>query len=523
MLISSPNPRCWLLSLFGLGLFVFALVALSGPGRIDIVDGQTRYEVGRSLFEHGDSVIRDDRVWFARFPGRDGNIYTYYRLPQSLLAAGSIGLANLTGPATEGRQHFFFVLSSALTCSILAIGYACWFRHVGCRPIYALLWAAGGIVCTPSWYYGTSTFDEILCTAVIVTAVVIAYRTRNSPSRWGAITVGLMLALAYHCKQPLAAFTLLVLAAHDRSDAGRRERLIRAGIIVAGLFAGVVTEKLYDWYKFPFDKSVVHAQLLKQYIPVWADSPIPGLATLAISPGAGALWYCPPLVLMVTGLIAWRRAGETRLVIAFMLCAAVFAGFISMLTFFKGDPSWGPRYLTPLYALGWLFAPAGAKLMSRFFVGFLLVLGILVQVLALSVDPHRQYVKLGLPGGANTANPWMYFHPAMNQIFQRPVEIREILTETVQPEKFTPSPSPTFTFPVVDPGHFAETGSEAVRSYRVLHSLRPWWIAQQYLSPSERPVELGTTALAFSVLAGFGAALMALGTRRRVDPTFAAC
>ena len=35
----------WWIAEAGLFLTVFAVVALSGPGQIDIVDGQTRYEV----------------------------------------------------------------------------------------------------------------------------------------------------------------------------------------------------------------------------------------------------------------------------------------------------------------------------------------------------------------------------------------------------------------------------------------------------------------------------------------------
>ena len=80
----------WWIAQAGLFLTVFAVVALSGPGRIDIVDGQTRYEVARSLIDHGDLVIRDPNIWFAVFPGRDGQRYAKYRFPQSL--AGTIAI-----------------------------------------------------------------------------------------------------------------------------------------------------------------------------------------------------------------------------------------------------------------------------------------------------------------------------------------------------------------------------------------------------------------------------------------------
>src|SRR5262249_2809826 len=152
----------WLGAVAGLALFVFAVVALSGPGRIDIVDGQTRYEVARSLVDHGDPVIRNDQVWFWVFPGRDGQLYTKSRFPQSLVGVATILASDALGPVSEGRRHFYFTLSGAFFCSVLAIFYAVWFRHQGLTPRAAVLWAGAGIFCTPNWFYGTSTFDDIL-------------------------------------------------------------------------------------------------------------------------------------------------------------------------------------------------------------------------------------------------------------------------------------------------------------------------------------------------------------------------
>src|SRR3954454_813583 len=149
---ATPAARAaWPLALAGQFVFVFAAVALSGPGRIDIVDGQTRYEVARSLVEHGDSHVRDQEVTFWVFPGRGGERYTPYRFPQSVLGTGAIALADATGPVNEGRRHFFFTLTSAFACALLPVGYALWFRRVGLAPGAALLWALGGVFCTPSW------------------------------------------------------------------------------------------------------------------------------------------------------------------------------------------------------------------------------------------------------------------------------------------------------------------------------------------------------------------------------------
>ncbi len=79
----------WWIARAGLFLTVLSVVVLSGPGRIDVVDGQTRYEVARSLVEHGDSTIRDPNVWFAVFPGRDGLSLHQVPLPPVGCRSGS--------------------------------------------------------------------------------------------------------------------------------------------------------------------------------------------------------------------------------------------------------------------------------------------------------------------------------------------------------------------------------------------------------------------------------------------------
>src|SRR3954463_2654402 len=93
----------WPRALLGLFLTVFAVLALSGPGRIDIIDGQARYEVARSLVDHGDLEVRDPDLWFPVARGRDGKVFTCYRLPHSLLGVPALWLADVTGPVSEAR------------------------------------------------------------------------------------------------------------------------------------------------------------------------------------------------------------------------------------------------------------------------------------------------------------------------------------------------------------------------------------------------------------------------------------
>src|SRR5439155_13190040 len=108
---------------------------------------------------------------------------------------------------------------SALVCALLAVGYALWFRGVGLAPGAAVLWSLGGVFCTPSWFYGTSTFDDILGTAAVVGAVCVAFLTRRRLPLLGAAAAGLLLGVAFNCKEPLGIFVFAVLAANR--DRGR--------------------------------------------------------------------------------------------------------------------------------------------------------------------------------------------------------------------------------------------------------------------------------------------------------------
>src|SRR5262249_18198121 len=153
----------------------------------------TRYEVARSLVEHGDSVIRDKSVRFRVHKGRGGQDHTPYRFPQSGLGVLAIWAADATGPTAEERRQFFFTLTSALAAALLALTCSLWFRGLGLGAGASLGWATAGIFCTPSWFYATSTFDDLVGTAAVVMAVAAAHLCRERRPLLGAAVAGLLL------------------------------------------------------------------------------------------------------------------------------------------------------------------------------------------------------------------------------------------------------------------------------------------------------------------------------------------
>ncbi len=507
----------WQTALTGLMLSVFALVALSGPGRIDIVDGQARYEVARSLVEHGDLVIRDPNVWFSVLPGRAGRLYSNYRFPHSVAGVAAILAADTIGPVSESRRHFFFTLIGAVACAGLAVCYAVLFRRLGHEPRFSLLWAAGGIFCTPCWFYGTSTFDDILGSVSVVLGIAVALASRHRRPLSGALVAGLTLGLAFNCKQPLGIFVLAVLAAIYDPALGWRSQWGRLGIILATLLAAIAVYKGYEWYKFPPGSTAGHAELLKKYVPTWPGHPVTALLALTFSLGAGFFFYNPTLVLGLVGMRGWSRA-EPLFCLSLGASITVFTLFFASTNAFKGDPAWGPRYFTPVFAVLWIFAPAAAAILRRRLTLGLLLMGFVVQLGALSVEPSRLYIEHGLPSGFYVSQPELYFHPAISHLINRPREILEVLfSRGERAEFYTPSPTPTFAFPVLD---FVDKGPAAIRKYHVLNSFRPWWISFRYLDDMSQPVSIARTLLFLASLALGGLTLVALGLHgcRHPDP-----
>src|SRR5262249_41294893 len=156
----------------------------------------------------------------------------------------------------------------------------------------------------------------------------------------------------------------------------------------------------------------------------------------------GALWYCPTFLLALVGWAVWRRERPA-------FCAAVaaasllFTFFLCLLTFFKGEPCWGPRYLTPVFALWWVFVPAATARMGPLPIKLALVLGGLVQLLGLSVDPQRLLLDRAIPFNYYVYDPWLQLDPDASHLWQRPREIRAILAREGRAPSYSTGPCPT--------------------------------------------------------------------------------
>jgi hypothetical protein len=493
----------WRLALAGLALAVFAVVGLSGPGRLDIVDGEARYEVARAIYERGEIALDPalDFRW-SFLPGREGRWYSVYRLPQSLLGLPALALADLTRPPaapSEPRRRFFFLLEGAVLAAAFAALAASWFRERGLAPRQALAWAALGVVATPVWYYGTSSFDDLGGGVFAVAALLAVERaSRRDSGRWLAVSA-LALFVAVQWKQPLAVFALPLCGRLVDGVSGRRRGLWVAWVVAAAL-ASLGSLWAFEGYKFPPSSRAATEAARADYLGPHPGDPLAALASFAVSPAAGAFWYGPALLLGVVGVFRQRR--ESRSFAAGLAGAAlVFITFLATLAFAKGDPAWGPRYLTPWYAVGWLFVPDAARRWPQWATVSALFAAIGVQILALSVDPARLYAERGLSSTFYVEDRWAYFDPARSHLVQRPREIAEIWSGREQEpaaERFSNAAEPTRAMPVVRPTLAASPDS--IRRWGVFRTFRPWWASQGGWTPAERPVDPRWGLAGFSLL-----------------------
>jgi hypothetical protein len=189
---------------------------------------------------------------------------------------------------------------------------------------------------------------------------------------------------------------------------------------------------------------------------------------------------------------------------------------------FGGDWCWGPRLLLPLVTLSAVGLPfVGATVRRTAKVG-LVAVGVLVQLLGLSLDHHRFFYERGLHdqfwrGGADR-----YY--VESQLLARPAEIAVTLRDGIPPEasRLIPNPYPAHLVTNTVRGDERYRQLDAprwMRSFRILYLPRPWPLWMGTLEPGRRPVNLpATTALLLGALAA-GVALLRSGLRRQREPS----
>jgi len=221
-------------------------------------------------------------------------------------------------------------------------------------------------------------------------------------------------------------------------------------------------------------------------------NPVVGLLTLLVSPGKSILLYSPPLILGFLGFRSLRRR-KPELAAAVFVATVVLTLFISSISFVGGDWCWGPRYLVvllPLWALSFPFAWLDGTVKRRA-IYIIASLGLMVQVLAVSVENQRFFFERGFNDFFWAEDRWCYFkHSAL---FTRVKEVAS-LTQGLpsQATLFNPIPESnwyTYTILGPPPKMSRSLAPQWMLHFKVFYLPRPWPFWMAWTNPDLRPIK----------------------------------
>jgi hypothetical protein len=500
---------------------VSAVYALSAPGRIDIIDGQLRYEVALNLLNEGRPVIRDPALRFAGLPGRNGSLYSFYDAAASVAGLPLVWLGQVGG-RNEETPRFLFSLTSAIAGGLLASVLYLFYQTLGVDSRAALGWVSVSAFGSLIWPLATSTFDQVQHAALVLAAVQLGRASARRASNWLAFVAGLPVAALLNYQEAylllIPALALSTLKWNEASGLARSS-LRRYGVFLTATGLGIAGWLAYNAVRFG-DPLFLLGKLPREGHPAGSmlGNPAAGFLSLWLSPGKSILLYSPVLVLGFLGIRGlWRK--DAVLALTVVTVSAVQMLFVSSLRFFGSDWAWGPRYLVPLlplWALGFPFLSAST--IRRSVRGAVVASGILVQLMAVSVDHQRFFFERGLPPFFWATDQWFYFHESA--LLARPGEIIVSLRDGV-PEgarRFAPGPYPDALTYAIFGYPRPELAPGLMRGFQVFYLPRPWPLWMRAISPDRRPVALGPTTLGLVVGAIIGLGLIQRGICRRSSP-----
>jgi hypothetical protein len=506
-----------------LGVLSLSLYVLSGPGRIDIIDGQVRFEVARNWLRTGRPFLADPALWRYALPGIDG-FYSPYNAAGSVAGVPMLWLAShLDDPAGERARFFFSFTSGIAAAALVGVLYFALARlglSSRSRILWSLVLGFGSYV----WPLAVSTFDQAQHALFLAIAFFGAWGARNHDSVPGAAVAGLAAGILINYQEsyclliPALALPMFLVDGGKGLVGSGESRPVRRWILLSA-FAGSSAAGLALWFNFnqmrfgePF---VANRFRVGEVHPELFGNPLAGISSLLLSPGKALLFYSPVLLL---GLLGWREFQKRHPGPgwALLTVTVVHLWFVGSLSFFGSDWSWGPRYLGVLLPL-WI-PPAAAwwdlarKAATRRFAAALIIASVAVQLLGVSVDHQRYFFERSLGEHFWADDPWFYFkHSAL---LARPSELRDIVLTDPPPEArgFRPGPLPESVTYCIFGSRVPSSGSQWMRRYQVFYRPRPWPLWTRTLAGGlEPPIDpaWSTLPLVVAVLAGFG--LVALG------------
>ena len=233
------ESRRWLLAAAGVMLAAASLYVVTGPGRIDIIDAQLRYDVGINVLVQRRPVLADPMLQHAAVRGPDGASFSRYGLASVLTSAPLLALGLAADRPAGAVSHFLFSLTTALFGAATLGLLLAFLRLLGVPLRRAVAWSTVLALGTLWWPLSVSTFDQVQQGFFLLLSLYGAYRGgREGSSAWlvsGGLAGGLLINFAESYALLLPAVGLAALTpAHDGDQVGpRAQRYVLFGMACA--------------------------------------------------------------------------------------------------------------------------------------------------------------------------------------------------------------------------------------------------------------------------------------------------
>ena len=513
-------------------------------------DWYIRFQVTCAIVEHNSFAITPYQVDNRSGPGLHGRTYAQYTLGQTtamiplyLLGRRLAGLAHTdcAAPVAPPIVLLTCKLLGPILGALLAVLFYATARLLAYRRCVALALTALLAFGTALWPDVQSNLEHTMESLFLLAAAYAALRytvvsavghRRSREGRLWLVAMGLAAGLVFVTRVagvialPLLAVYLLLL--HRRRWPRARRRPLARDLALFGLSAlpAVVVNAVYDTIRFgsPLLTNPPTKPDHSLGFPPWL-----GLPDLLISPGKGLLWYTPAVLLLVLAARPfWRRCPLPAVLFA-LICGGYLL-FYSNVTYWHGDPAWGPRYL---YAtLPYLILPLGEvfgrwrtyRLPLRGVLVGVLAASLLVQFSAVSVSYWRSfhYVFATYPDqvdhyswGFNLNYFWAPEQSPLLRALRGIADNARLYVDHAPLVRHTASvhlgsANESCVFPVYHQATLCLTDVDALRARASFNTYAVWWL-HPHLYPWWPPGMVIALAVAFlAVFLGSGAALLRL-------------
>ena len=337
--------------------------------------------------------------------GVDGKIYSLHGLGWPVLATPFYLIGKYTGMNSMVLVSLMALLISGANVLLVflfssKIGYS---KRSSLAA--AIFYGLGSM----AWPYAKCLSDHIIETHFIILSVYMMYLYMSRKKPYLLIISSLSIGYALNTRLtssliiPALLFMLVWKYIENRNVRGSLKEFIWDTTIFSfSLFPFVGFILWYNHYRFgSIFKTGYQLIAARTGINFFAGTPfLTGLYGLLISPGKGILYYSPVVVFFLISFKSfYKKYPILAMIFMYIICSTLL--FISKNIYWHGDWAWGPRYIfaiTPFMIIpaADLFDSNGwAKTVPRkFFIYTVFVIGLVVQISAISVHPYGHFYRL---------------------------------------------------------------------------------------------------------------------------------